>query len=88
MLSARNRVERLDRGQKITKDARSVPGQPSTRQGLNAPRDELCALVDELIEGMLAIRSTLSPDDGLGETISFSIHAHISPKKENLTPVW
>jgi hypothetical protein len=41
-----------------------VSGRSSGRCNY-VPRDELGSLVDELVEGVLTVGTTLSPDDGL-----------------------
>jgi hypothetical protein len=61
VLATRDGVEGLDRSEEITM------GQSASidHSKGDIPRDELGTLVNELVEGVLAVGTALSPDDGL-----------------------
>jgi hypothetical protein len=62
VLSAGNGVLRLDGSKEV---AKGQFHRHSTRVQANSPGDELGALVDELVEGVLAVGPGLSPNNRL-----------------------
>lgn len=67
VLATGDRVLGLGRGEEVTVRVSHHVLYIIVRSGfkVDSPRDQLGTLVDELVEGVLAVGTGLSPDDGL-----------------------
>ena len=66
---------------------RTIDGVVRSGWGQEVRRDELSTLVNQLVERVLAVGSSSSPDDRLQKTNSRSGYLYESQKAQH-TPVW